>query len=137
MSIIQPRTPVREKKAKNHLTFTRKLPKKSCSTTHLPFLLSNPKILKPFLKTFLTKMKPSNINAQQEGKKKEAIKAKKEARGKRKPKVKIKTAVSLLNPKTRNFAFCAFVDQKAAKCTTCKRLLLALDTTTVTRKPLE
>ena len=46
-----------EKKAKNHVTLTWKLLWKSFTTTHLPFLLSNPKILKAFQKTFPTKMK--------------------------------------------------------------------------------
>ena len=45
--------------------------------THLPFLLSNPKILKGFLKTFPTKMKPK---CPAKEKKKEAIKEKKEGR---------------------------------------------------------
>ena len=80
MRTIQLRTPVREKKAKNHLTFTRKLPKKIFSTTPLPFLSSNPKILKPFLKTFPTKMKPSNVNAQQKEKKEKEKERKNEAR---------------------------------------------------------
>ena len=80
------------KKAKNHLTFTQKLPKKIFSTTHLPFLSSNPKILKPFLKTFPTKMKPTNVNAQQKEKKKKKKKKektrqeKRRKRGERKPK---------------------------------------------------
>ena len=57
---------------------------------------------------------------------------KSEKRGEeRKLKVKVKTAVSLLNPKTQDFAFCAawtlqanilHLDQKAVKCTTCKWL---------------
>ena len=60
------------------------------STTYLPFLSSNPKILKPFLKTFPTKMKPTNVNSQQKEKKKkrknEARKAKKEGGEKAKSK---------------------------------------------------
>ena len=47
---IQSRTP--EKKAKNRVTLTWKFPWKSCSTAHLSFLSSSPKILKPSLKTF-------------------------------------------------------------------------------------
>ena len=50
MSTIQSRTT--EKKVKNHVTLTRKCSWKSCSTTDLPFLGSNPKILKAFLKHF-------------------------------------------------------------------------------------
>ena len=71
ISTIQSRTP--EKKAKNHVTLTWKLPWKSCSTTRLPFLSSNSKILKAFLKTFLTKMKPTKCSAKE---KNEARKAK-------------------------------------------------------------
>ena len=59
-----------------------------------PFLSSNPKILKAFLKTFPTKVKPTKCPARE--KKNEARKAKKEER----EKAKNKTAVSLLNPKT-------------------------------------
>ena len=71
--------------------------------THLPFLSSNPKILKAFLKTFATKMKPTKCPAR--GKK---WGKKSEKRGEeRKRKVKVKTSVSLFNPKlSRNFAFC-------------------------------
>ena len=63
MSTIQSRTP--EKKAKNHVRLIRKLPRKSCSTTPLPFLSPNPKILKAFLKTFPTKMKPTRSPAKE------------------------------------------------------------------------
>ena len=62
---IQSRTP--EKKAKNRLTLTWKFPWKYCSTAHLPFLSSNPKILKPSLKNFPPKW--SLPNAQQKKKK--------------------------------------------------------------------
>ena len=94
-----------EQKAKNHVTLTWKFPGKSCYTTHLPFLSSDPKIIKAFLKTFPTKMKPNKCLAREKkwGKKSDK-------RGvARKRKVKVKTAVSLLNPKTwsPNFAFCA------------------------------
>ena len=89
MSTIQSRTP--EKKAKNHVTLTWKFPWKSCSTTHLPFLSPDPKILKGFLKTFLTKMKPTKCPARER---------KKKQGEERKRKVKVKTAVSLLDPKT-------------------------------------
>ena len=64
-----------EKKAKNHVTLTWKFPWKSCSTAHLPFLPSNPKILKPSLKTF--PLKWNLLNARQK-KKNEARKGKKE-----------------------------------------------------------
>ena len=98
MSTIQSR--ILEKEAKNHVTLTWKSPWKSCSA-HLPFLSPNPKILKAFLKTIPTKMKPTKCPAREKkwGKKSEK-------RGEeRKRKVKVKTAVSLLNPKTMS-KFC-------------------------------
>ena len=99
MSTIQSRTP--EKEAKNHVTLTWKSPWKSCSIAHLPFLSRNPKIIKAFIKTIHTKMKPTKCPAR---KKKWGKKS--ERRGEeRKWKVKVKTAVSLLTPKS-NFAFC-------------------------------
>ena len=61
MSTIQSRTP--KKEAKNHVTLTWKSPWKSCSIAHLPFLSPNPKILKAFLKTLPTKMKPTKCSA--------------------------------------------------------------------------
>ena len=124
-NLIQSRTP--EKKAKNHVTLTRKLPWKSCSTTHLPFLSSKPKILKAFLKTFPTKMKPTKCPTKEKKWGKESEKIREE----RKRKVKVKTAVSLLNPITRNLlsahartlqANILHLDQKATKSMTCKRL---------------
>ena len=45
----------------NHVTLTQKFPWKSCSTTHLSFLSSNPKILKLSPKTFSTKMKLTEL----------------------------------------------------------------------------
>ena len=42
---------------------TQKFPWKSSSTTHLPFLLPNPKILKVLPKTFPYKMKPTKCPA--------------------------------------------------------------------------
>ena len=114
------------KTAKNHVTLTWKLPWKSCSTTHLPFLSNNPKILKAFLKFFRPKW--SLLNAQR---KKKKWGKKSEKRGRRESKkLKVKTAVLLLNPK--NFGPSAHartsqanilhLDQKTAKCTTSKRL---------------
>ena len=85
-----------EKGIKNHVILTWKLPRKSFSTTHLPFLLPNPKILKAFLKAFSTKMKPTKCPANEK-----PWGNKSETRGEeRKRKVKVKIAVSLLNPKT-------------------------------------
>ena len=71
MSTIQSRTP--EKKDKDHVTLTWKSPWKSCSIAHLPFLSPNPKILKAFLKTLPTKMKPTKCPAREKkwGKKSE------------------------------------------------------------------
>ena len=93
MSTIQSRT--LKKKAKNHVTLTWKFPWKSSSTTHLLFLSSYNKNLIAFLfKLFLPKW--SLLKAQQE-KKNEARKVKKRGG---KAKGKVKTAVSLLNPKT-------------------------------------
>ena len=118
MSTIQSRTP--EKKAKNHVTLTRK----SCATTHLPFLSSNPNILKAFLKTFATKMKPTKCPARE---KKRGKKSKKRGE-ERTRKVKVKTAVSLLTPKVLSThartsqADILHLDQKAAKCKICNRL---------------
>ena len=94
MSTIQSRT--LEKKAKNHVTLTLKLPWKSCSTTHLPFLSANPKILKAFLKTFSTKMKPTKCPAKEKQKRGEE----------RKRKVTVKTAVNVIfKPKISKFCF--------------------------------
>ena len=88
-----------EKKAKNHVTLTWKLPWKSCSTTHWPFPSWSTvvilKILKAFLKTFPTKMKSTKCPAKEE---KWGKKSKKRGK-KRKRKVKVKTLVSLLSPK--------------------------------------
>ena len=121
MSTIQSRTP--EKKAKNHVTLTRKLPGKSCCTSHLPFLSSYPKILNAFVKIFPTKMKPTKCPATEKKKGKKS-----EKRGeKRKRKVKsqdccVTCRPFLRMPELRKLMFCISVDQKAAKCTTCKRL---------------
>ena len=68
----------------------------------LPLNSSNPKILKAFLKTFPSKMKPTKINVQQKKKK-----MRQKRREERKQRVKVETAVSFLNLKTRKFAFCA------------------------------
>ena len=79
ISTIQSRT--QEKKAKHHVILTWKFPWKSCSTaTHLPFLSDNSNILKAFLKTFPTKIKPTKCTARE---KNEAKKAKKEGRRER------------------------------------------------------
>ena len=112
ISIIQSKTP--KKKAKNHVTLTWKFPWKSCSITHLPFLSPNPKILKAFLKTLPTKMKPTKCPARE---KKWGKKSKKRGE-ERKQKVKFKTAVSLLNPKTIS-KFCFLPMPKLRKLIFC------------------
>ena len=112
----------REKRQKKHVNLTWKFPWKSCFTTHLMFFSSNPKILKAFLKPFPTKLKPTK---RPEREKNEARKAKKEGR-RTKPKVKGKTTVSLLILLSvhawTSRANILHQDQKAAKCSTCKRL---------------
>ena len=70
---------------------------KCCSITHLPFISSNSKILKAFLKTFPTKVKSTKRKKKKN--KKWGKKSKKKG-NERKWKVKVKTVVSLLNPKT-------------------------------------
>ena len=66
-------------------------------------------------------MKPTKCQARE---KNEARKERK--KGEKKRKVKVKTAVSPLNPKTiSKFCFLCMpelLDPKAAKCTTCKQL---------------
>ena len=122
MSTIQSRTPW--KKAKNHVTLIWKFPWKSCSTTYLPLLSSNPKILKAFLKLFLTKWNP--LNAQQRKKKW----GKKIKRGGEK--AKSKSQDSCVTFKTQNYleillsahtrtskANILHLHQKAAKCVNC------------------
>ena len=115
-----------EKKPKNNVTLTWKFPWKSCSTSHLLFLSSNPKILN--WKLFPPKW--SLLNAQQK-KKNEARKAKKgggeKVDSKRqnccvtfKPKNLLEILLSVhartLKPNILH------LDQKATKCTTCKWL---------------
>ena len=99
MSTIQSRTP--EKEAKNHVTRTWKSSWKSCSITHLPFLSTNPKILKAFLKTLPTKMKPTKCPARE--KKNEARKAKKEGRR------DISKFCFLRMPELRKLIFCIWI----------------------------
>ena len=93
----------RQKKKNMYITLTWKFQWKSCSISHLPFLSSNPKSLKAFLKTFAIKIKPPKCPPRE--KNNEARKKKKggriERKRKRKRKVKVKTAVS------QNFALCA------------------------------
>ena len=142
MSSIQSRT--LEKKEKKHVTLTWKLPCqwKSCSTTRLPFLSSHSKILKAFFKTFPTKMKPTQCP----GRKIEARKVKK--REERKRNVIVKTAVSLLNPKTiskvcflcmpelRKLIFCIWI-RSLRRVRPVNGLRVSLYSTTVTRKLLD
>ena len=104
MSTIQSRTP--EKEAKNHVTLTWKSPWKSCSIADLPFLSPNPKILKAFLKTLPTKMKPTKCPAREKKMRQE----KRKKKGGEKAKSKSQDGCVTFKPKirkSRNFAFCA------------------------------
>ena len=88
-------------KAKNHVTRTRKFPRKSCFTTHPPFLSPNPKILKAFLKTLPTKMKLTKCPAKA---KNEARKAKEEER-----KEKVAKFCFLGMPELCKLIFCIWI----------------------------
>ena len=109
MSTIQSRTP--EKEAENHVTLTWKPPWKSCSITHLPFLSPNPKILKAFLKTLPTKMKPTKCPAR--GKKMRQEKRKKKGGEKAKSKSQDCCVTSkfcfLRMPELRKLIFCIWI----------------------------
>lgn len=67
ISMIQSRK--LEKKAKNYAMLTQKFPRKSCSTAHIPFLSSNPKIQKVCPETFPTKVRLTKCPAQEKQKK--------------------------------------------------------------------
>ena len=112
MSTIQSRTP--EKEAKNHVTLTWKSPWKSCSIAHLPFLSPNPNVLKAFLKTLPTKMKPTKCPARE----KKIRQEKRKKKGGEKAKSKLEILLSA-HARTSQ-ADVLHLDQKAAKCTTCK-----------------
>ena len=127
MSTIQSRRP--EKKAKKHVKLTRKLLWKSCSTTHLPFLSPNPRILKAFFKTFPTKIKPTKCPAKEKNMRQETWKK----RGGEKVKSKSQDCCVTLKPKNYLAILLSThaqtlqadilqLDQKATKCTTCKHL---------------
>ena len=110
MSTIQSRTP--KKEAKNHVTLTWKSAWKSCSIARLPFLSPYPRILKAFLKTLPTKTKPTKCPAREKKMRQE----KRKKRGGEKAKSKI-----LLSAHARTSqADILDLDEKAAKCTTCK-----------------
>ena len=85
-----------EKRQKT-ITLTQKFPWKSSLTTHLLFLSSNFKTLKAFSKTVPSKMIPTKGQAQE----KKWGKKSKRTGEERKWKEIVKTAVSLLNPKTK------------------------------------
>ena len=123
MSTIQSRTS--EKEAKNHVTLTWKSPWKSCSIAHLPFLSPNPKILKAFLKTLPTKIKPTKCPAREKKMRSEKWKKK----GGEKVKNKSPDCCVTFKPKKKillsahawtSQADILHLDQKATKCTTCK-----------------
>ena len=126
MSTIQSRTP--EKNTKKNVTSTWKFPWKSCSTTHLPFLSSNSKILKAFLTTFPIKMKPTKCPA------KEKMVREKQKKRKRE-KAKSESQDCWITFKAKNYltillsvyawtlqANILHLNHKATKCTTCKWL---------------
>ena len=92
MGTIQSRIP--EKTAKNHARLTCKSPWKPCSITHLPFLSSNPKILKAFLKTLPIKTKPTKCPA-----KKKNEQEKRKTRGGEKGKSKTQDCCVTFKPK--------------------------------------
>ena len=95
-----------EIKAKNHVTLTWKFPWKSCSTTRLPFLSSNSKILKAFLKKFLTKMKPTKCPAKEKKRKQE----KRKKRGGEKAKSKSQDCCVTFKPKNYlKFCFLSYL----------------------------
>ena len=113
MSTIQSRTPATE--AKNHVTLTWKSPWKSCSIAHVPFLAPNPQILKAFLKTLPTKMKPTKFPAREKKMRQE----KRKKKGGEKAKSKSQEILLSAHARTSQ-ADILHLDQKAAKCTTCK-----------------
>ena len=136
MSTIRSRTP--EKKAKNHVTLTRKLRRKSPT---LPFVSSNPKMLKASLKTIPTKLKPTKCptkekklwktqptfekrkNEERKRKKREGAKAKSKSQDccvTFKPRHEILLSAHAWTSQANNF--CIWISKKAAKCTNCKRL---------------
>ena len=92
---------------------------------HLPFLSPNPKILKAFPKTLPTKMKPTKCPAREKKMRQEKQKKKGGEKAKSKSQdccVTFKTKsylVILLSARTSQ-AHILHLDQKAAKCTTCK-----------------
>ena len=95
----------RGKRQKNHV----KVPWKSCSTPQLPFLSPNPKILHALLKTFPTKIKPSKCPAKE---KKWGKKSVKRREGRRE--------ILLFVHARTSQADILQLDEKAAKCTSCK-----------------
>ena len=86
----------RRKRQKPCNLSTRKFSWKSSSTTHQPFLLSNPKILKALPKTFPYKMKPTKCSATEKNWGEKSKRKGEEGEQKE----KVKSAVSLLIPKT-------------------------------------
>ena len=102
ISTIQSRTP--EKKEKKPFNFDLKICMKILfHVTHLPFLSSNPKILKAFLKTFATKMKPTKCPARE---KKMRHEKQKKRRGEKEKSTSKDCCVTFEPKKSRNFACC-------------------------------
>ena len=121
MSTIQSRT--QRKREKRHITLTWKFPWKSCSTTHLyvPFLLSNPKILKAFLKTF---PKPTKKVRHEKQKKREGEKGKSKTQDYCVT-FKCKILLSVLAQTLQ--ANILHLDQTAMKCGTCMMVVSCLE----------
>ena len=96
-----------------------------CSIAHLPFLSPNPKILKAFPKTLPTKVKPTKCPAREKKMRPEKRKKKGGEKAKSKSQdccvtFKPKNYLVILLSARTSQAHILHLDQKAAKCTTCK-----------------
>ena len=134
-----------EKNKKSHVKLLWTFPWKCCSTTHLPFISSNPKILKAFLRTFPTKMKSTKRkkrikNGTRKAKKGKGEKVKSKSQDCSvtfKPQNYLEVVLSVHSPTSQ--ANILHLDHKAAKCMFFKWFyehVLALCSTTVSRKTL-
>ena len=89
----------------------------------LPFLSPNPKILKAFLKTLPTKMKPTKCPAREKKMSKKSEKTREERKGKVKVKIAVSLLKILLSAHARTLqADILHLDQEAVKCTTSKQV---------------
>ena len=95
------------------VTLTWKSPWKSCSIAHRPFLSPNPKILKAFLKTLPTKMKPTKRPAREKKMRREKRKKKGGEKAKSKSQdccVTLKPKFCFLRmPELRKLIFCIWI----------------------------